>query len=206
MDLSKVVFPTNDHRIRLVAASPITYEYVALDANEALARASTVAMELPLSSAELRHHGQVQPQQLAPGVWTHPDYHNIVPDNTAAEYVPGAYTKYGNVTELITVSDDRFAIFGVGDEVVLKFDATKESRVPAGMRRTYVFVLHNYFKDASNLLREYSVEPLPYARMHAYPFDKASEEGYLADEGRAVYQRTYNTRIEGGVEALMAAE
>ncbi len=206
VDLSKLVFPTNDHRVRLVAATPITYEYVALDTNEALAHASTLAVELPLSSAELRHHGQVQPQQLAPDVWTHPDYRNVVPDDKAAKYVPGAYTKYGDITELVTVSDDRFAILGVGDEVLLKFDATKEGPVPAGMRRTYVFVLHNYFKDASNPLREYSVEPLPYARVHAYPFDEASEEGYLADEGHAVYQRTYNARVKGGIDALMATE
>jgi len=206
VDLSKLIFPTNDHRIRLMAASPNTYEYVALDTNEALAHASPVAVELPLSSAELRYHGQVQPRQLAPGVWTHPDYHNVVPDDKAAEYVPGSYTKYGDVTKLVTVSDDRYAIFGVGDEVLLKFNATKEGPVPAGMRRTYVFVLHNYFKDASNSLREYSVEPLPCARMHAYPFDEASEKGYLADEGHAVYQRTYNTRVEGGIGALMATD
>lgn len=206
VDLTKLVFPTSDHRVRLVAATPTTYEYVALDANEALAHVSTLAVELPLSSAELRHNGQVQPQQLAPGVWTHPDYHNVVPDDKAAKYVPGAYTKYGDVTELVTVSDDRLAIFGVGDEVLLKFDTTKEGPVSAGMRRTYVFVLHNYFKDASNPLREYSVEPLPYVRMHAYPFDEAREEGYLADEGHAAYQRTYNTRVEGGIGALMTTE
>ena len=42
--------------------------------------------------------------------------------------------------------------------------------------------------------------------MHAYLFDNASEEGYLADEGRAVYQGTYNARIECGLGGLVAAE
>jgi hypothetical protein len=68
-------------------------------------------------------------------MYTHPNYDDVI---TGAPYIPGKYTRFGDVTTLTNQSDDLFTIFGVGDEVLLRFDASAEPPVPAGFVREYI--------------------------------------------------------------------
>ena len=43
----------------------------------------------------------------------------------------GNYTRLGDVTALVNGVDDRFAIFGSGEEIAAEFDATKLPALPA---------------------------------------------------------------------------
>src|SRR5207248_7879147 len=59
----------------------------------------------------------------------------------------GSYTRYGDVLPLLTSFDDKFAVFGSGDEVALDFDPAKLPTLPAGWVRDYFFAAYGYEKD-----------------------------------------------------------
>ena len=72
----------------------------------------------------------------------------------------GAYTRYGDVRPLLTGYDDRLAVFGSGDEVVLDFDPAKLPALPKGWVRDYFFVANGYEKD----MDFYAAEARPFSR------------------------------------------
>jgi tetratricopeptide (TPR) repeat protein len=106
----------------------------------------------------------------------------------------GHYTRYGDVTPLLTSTEDRFAIFGAGDEVSLEFDATALPPLPRGWTRDYLFYARGYVKDM-DFYGAYAqtVTPLPFSTMGTYP--------YLAParypEALAGYLLEWNTREVG---------
>jgi len=54
---------------------------------------------------------------------------------------------YGDVRPLLNGSDDKFAVFGSGDEVALDFDPATLPALPQGWVRDYFFAAHGYEKD-----------------------------------------------------------
>jgi tetratricopeptide (TPR) repeat protein len=60
---------------------------------------------------------------------------------------PGAYTAFGDCTELLAGVDDAVAIFGAGEEVRLSFDARSVPAPSPGMRRTWVLDVAGWCKD-----------------------------------------------------------
>ena len=57
-----------------------------------------------------------------------------VPSDRPYVAMPGHYTRYGEVTPLLTELDDRFVIFAIGDQVQLLF--TDPGPAPAGALRS----------------------------------------------------------------------
>jgi len=111
----------------------------------------------------------------------------------------GAYTRYGDVRTLLTATDDKFAVFGSGDEVALDFDPAKLPSLPEGWVRDYFFAAHGYEKDMDfYAYRGDTVEPLPYRDMGTYPYPGKS---FPADADHINYQLEYNTRFMSGNEA-----
>jgi tetratricopeptide (TPR) repeat protein len=111
----------------------------------------------------------------------------------------GAYTRYGDVRALLSASDDKFAVFGSGDEVALDFDPAKLPGLPQGWVRDYFFAAHGYEKDMDfYAYRGDAVEPLPFGSMGTYPYpDKAFPD----DPEHFNYLLEYNTRFMSGNEA-----
>jgi tetratricopeptide (TPR) repeat protein len=111
----------------------------------------------------------------------------------------GAYTRYGDVRVLLKKTDDRFAVFGSGDEVALDFDPAGLPALPKGWVRDYFFAAHGYEKDMDfYAYRGDTVEPLPYHDMGTYPYPGKL---YPADAEHMNYQLEYNTRFMSGNEA-----
>ena len=111
----------------------------------------------------------------------------------------GAYTRYGDVRPLLNVSDDKFAIFGSGDEVALDFDPAKLPALPQGWVRDYFFAAHGYEKDMDfYAYRGETVEPLPFRSMGTYPY---SGKSFPSDPEHFNYLLEYNTRFMSGNEA-----
>ncbi len=72
---------------------------------------------------------------------------------------------------LLTAVDDKFAVFGSGDEVALDFDPASLPALPTGWVRDYFFVANGYEKDMDfYAYRGDTVEPLPFRDMNAYPY------------------------------------
>ena len=108
----------------------------------------------------------------------------------------GMATRYGDVTELLTASDDCFVIFTGGDEVSIRFDASALPAVQPGWERDYLFYSDGWEKDSDrNTVTGDTVGPLPFHAMSAYPYPPS--ESYPDDEAHRVYIERYNTRRIG---------
>jgi len=107
--------------------------------------------------------------------------------------VPGRYTRYGDVSELLDADDDRFVIMGSGDELRLEFVASGFPALPPGWQRDFLLLVDGWSKDADpNTAFGGSVEPLPYHGMSLYPY--SPPERFPADDAHRRWAARYNTR------------
>jgi tetratricopeptide (TPR) repeat protein len=111
------------------------------------------------------------------------DYQQRVPF-WDTEYASGYYTDLGEMTELLTETDDAIAVIGAGEEIHLEFAA---SPVPEGLERWYVLETRGWAKDMDLYTHQgTTVGPLPRA---------------LADSDNADRERLhqqYNNRFQAG--------
>jgi hypothetical protein len=114
-------------------------------------------------------------------------------DNVPLLGLSGKLTRYGDVTELLQVRDDRFVIFGANDMLTVRFDARKLPRLPDGWQRSFVLRTWGYCKDTSPFTAQSAtIEPLPFHAMSNYPY--GPNEQYPHDAIHREYLRNYNTR------------
>lgn len=105
----------------------------------------------------------------------------------------GSFTRHGDVVELLTLPDDKYVIFGPGDEITVEFDPREAPPLPAGWRRDFLLYSVSWLKDADlNTGAGQSVDPLPFHGMSRYPY--GPDESYPTDEDHRRYLSTYNTR------------
>ncbi len=140
-----------------------------------------------LLTAELSSYDLFHPVDKDGG---QPNYY--VTDKLTRQGYDGAYTKTGNVRELLTSEDDRFVVMAQGDEVVLKY---KEPQRPIqdGYKRVYVLDTIGYHKAAKRSHTEMIVDPMPYMEMDNFPYTNSSP--YSNDSEYQEYLDTWNTRI-----------
>lgn len=131
--------------------------------------------ELPLVSADLQYRGF---SARLPHPEFGPERYDASQITTEPQWPPmgGKFTRFGDVTELLTDSDDRLAILGAGDAVTIRFRADQAPKLPPGWKRD--FIIHNvgYDKDADlNTIYGQFVEPLPFRAMRGYPDSTGAE-------------------------------
>ncbi len=105
----------------------------------------------------------------------------------------GAYTRLGDVRQLLGASDDRFAIFGSGEGVTLEFDPAGLPALPPGWKRDYFFFADGYEKDMDYAAEPLTVEPLPFRGMGVYP----SSRPFPDTNASLGYRLDYNSRFVG---------
>jgi tetratricopeptide (TPR) repeat protein len=118
------------------------------------------------------------------------DYDRL--DSFPVSRLSGRLTRYGDVTELLRAADDRFVIYGAGDELSVRFATAGLPPLAEGWKRSYVLRTWGYCKDASPFTAHgETVGPLPFRAMSNYP--------YRADEKHPdpEYDRKWNTRRVG---------
>ena len=80
------------------------------------------------------------------------------------------------MTALVRGIDDRYAIFGSGEEIAAEFDATKLPALPAHWKRDYFFYANGFVKDMDWWdASPFTVAQLPFHGMSTYPYP-ANEE------------------------------
>jgi tetratricopeptide (TPR) repeat protein len=188
VDLSKA-FLTDDYRVRIATTAEIYWDEAFFTVDEAPAEMRLTS--LTLESADLHYRGFSRAQPKQPNAPETYDYANV---QVSPKWPPmqGAFTRYGDVLELVTVADDRMVILGAGDEMTLRFKSP-EAEVPDGWVRD--FIMHNvgWDKDADlNTVYGQSVEPLPYREMTSYPY--GPEATYPATPEHLDYLERYQTR------------
>jgi hypothetical protein len=106
---------------------------------------------------------------------------------------PGLYTRLGDTLPLVTAIDDRFVIFGAGDALTVRFDASALPPLPDGWRRDYLVFLDGWAKDRDpNTLDALYVEPLPFHGMSGFPY--GPDERFPDSDAHRAWRREWNTR------------
>ncbi|HTP33007.1 MAG TPA: hypothetical protein VMJ75_12595 [Candidatus Acidoferrales bacterium] len=184
-------FLSSSREIRIVTNLCVYWDEIFLSED---ASAPPVRLtRLDAQSAKLRLRGfsktvidqrREQPEAFEYANWT---------SHTMWNQIPGRYTRYGDVRDLVLTPDDRFVIMGSGDELQLCFPATGLPPVPQGWRRGFLLLIDGWAKDSdANTADSQTVEPLPFHAMSAYPYP--APEHYPDDEARRAYRAEYNTR------------
>jgi tetratricopeptide (TPR) repeat protein len=185
--------PAGTRRIRLVTNLEIYWDQVLVDNSpEAEYRAS----EVPLAQATERFRGY--PTQIEGASSGDLDYnYNRVSLTGPFQHQRGSYTRYGDVTALVKGIDDRYAIFGSGEEIATDFDASKLPALPRHWKRDYFFYANGYVKDMDWWdASPYTVAQLPFHGMSEYPYPQT--ERFPDDADSVAYQLDWNSRFDSG--------
>jgi len=185
--------PAGVHRIRLVSNLEIYWDQVLVDQST---DAQVVTAEVPLSTATLHYRGYpTQMEGKSPGDLDY-DYDRVSLTGPFQHH-RGNYTRMGDVTPLLTGVDDRYAIFGSGEEIAAEFDASKLPALPEHWKRDYFFYANGFVKDMDwwDAL-PFTVSDLPFHKMSAYPYPPTEK---FPDDADAVdYQLNWNDRFDSG--------
>jgi tetratricopeptide (TPR) repeat protein len=185
--------PAGARRIRLVTNLEIYWDQVLIDNQD---EAETRTSEVPLTLATLHFRGYpTQIEGPSPGDLDY-DY-NRVSLTGPFQHERGNYTRMGDVTALVKGIDDRYAIFGSGEEIAAEFEITKLPALPAHWKRDYFFYANGFVKDMDWWdASPFTVAQLPFHAMSAYPYPESEK---FPDDGDALdYQLNWNDRFDSG--------
>ncbi len=125
--------------------------------------------EAPLLSADLHYRGFSAMTKDSLGMEFF-DYHQVERFGPWRQHV-GRYTRYGPVLELLGEIDDRYVIYGPGEEISLEFGASEMPALPTGWKRDFFFYAFGWIKDGDpNTVHSETVKPLPFRGMPGYPY------------------------------------
>jgi tetratricopeptide (TPR) repeat protein len=185
--------PAGARRIRLVTNLEIFWDQVLIDNNiEGEARTT----EIPLTLATLHFRGY--PTQIEGASSGDLDYdYDRVSLTGPFQHERGNYTRMGDVTPLLKSIDDRYVIFGSGEEIAAEFDATKLPPLPAHWKRDYFFYANGFVKDMDWWdASPFTVAQLPFHAMSTYPYQE--NEKFPDDASSLEYQLNWNDRFDSG--------
>jgi hypothetical protein len=160
--------PAGARRLRIVTSLWLSWDRIAWT-DRPDDGAPRVVARLDPARADLRFRGFSRLVRQAPDAPHGFDYERV---STRSPWLPlpGLYTRYGDVRELLAQEDDRSVIVAAGDEIALAFDARGLAPPPPGFRRTVFLESAGWDKDADrNTWQVDQVEPLPFRTMSGYP-------------------------------------
>jgi hypothetical protein len=185
--------PAGTRRIRLMTNLQIYWDQVLIDQS---ANAAAHTNDVPLASATLHFRGY--PKQIEGASPGDLDYnYNLVSLTGPFQRERGNYTRMGDVTPLLKSIDDRFVVFGSGEEIAAEFDTAQLPALPDGWKRDYFFYANGFVKDMDWWdASPFTVSQMPFHAMSKYPY--SSIENYPDDAGALDYQLNWNTRFDSG--------
>jgi hypothetical protein len=193
--------PRGTEKIRITTNLQVYWDNILIDRAEQPSRNRSENPRLtpvPLAQADLEYHGY--PLKIEGKPAGNVQYIYEKASATGPYTRPfGTYTRYGDVTPLLTKTDDKLAVFGSGDEVQLDFDPSNLPALPQGWVRDYFFAANGYEKDMDFYAAEGNfVAPLPFLSMGEYPY--TPKKSFPLDDAHVNYLLEYNTRHMSGNE------
>lgn len=182
-DISRI-WQSDSRKVRFTFLLKQYIDWIAVDTT---ADIPVTITEVPLLSADLRARG-FDPKSSEGELYT---YVYGEPTGRLA-YLPGQYTKFGEVRPLLGEVDDKFVIYGGGDELALEFEPLDPAG--PGVTRRYAIHTNGYYKDLKTDVA-HEVAPLPFAAMSNFPYP--ATESYPQDAEHNAYLAEWNTRSEG---------
>jgi tetratricopeptide (TPR) repeat protein len=187
--------PPHVRRIRMRTNLQIYWDQILID-NGADSSKSMHETELPIASASVAFRGY--PKQVdgeTPGDLTY-DYQRISLTGPF-QWQRGSYTRYGSVTPLLQRRDDKYVIFGSGDEIDAEFSDASLPALPPHWKRDYLFYADGYVKDMDfHEALPFTVAQLPFQSMSTYPYPH--NEHFPDDKQSLDYRLRWNDRFESG--------
>ena len=187
--------PPHTTRIRIRTNLQVYWDQVLVD-NQTTPPQSIRQTELLLASATLAFRGY--PKQIegkTPGDLTY-DYQTISTTGPF-QWQRGNYTRYGAVTPLLQTKDDRFVIFGSGEEIDAEFSDATLPKLPPHWKRDYFFYADGFVKDMDFYeALPFTVSQMPFHGMSTYPYPK--NEQYPETLTTLDYRLDWNDRFESG--------
>ncbi len=192
---------SDDHRIRICTNMEIYWDYVFFAESHSKAPLQTTQ----LVPAEADHHYRGFSRLFRKGGRYGPhwfDYSTVSTDPKWRD-LTGTYTRFGDVSELLLDSDNKYIIANAGEETTIEFDATKINDLPEGWKRDFLIYTVGWVKDGDlNTATGQTVAPLPFHSMTKYPYGE--NESYPMDKEHKEYMKKYNTRLVTTDEYLQA--
>jgi len=186
--------PAGTRRIRITTNLQVYWDSILIDRSPQDGK--TQLNSIPLESAKLSFYGHPRQIEGEPRGNVKYVYEQVSPTGPFARQA-GDYTRYGDVLPLLTAFDDRYVVFGTGDEIALEFNPANLPQLPAGWTRDYFLLVKGYEKDMDFYAADgFTVEPLPFKAMKSYPY----HEPYPLDREHLDYLLEYNTRHISGNE------
>ncbi len=187
--------PRGAQRIRIATNLQIYWDQVLVD-NAPPAADAVRQTELPLRTAHLAFRGY--PKQIdgaTPGDITY-DYQRISMTGPFL-WQRGGYTRYGDVTPLLTGKDNHYVIFGSGEDVDAEFSDASLPPLPIGWKRDYFFYADGFVKDMDFYeALPFTVAEMPFHGMSTYPY--TAREHFPDDANTLQYRLDWNDRMETG--------
>lgn len=191
VDLSGVL-PADATMLRIGTSMEIHWDEIRFTSGETPAEIRLVELE-PLR-ADLHHRGCSRIERDGgDGPERFPYEHPV----TGPKWPPmdGCFTAFGDVHDLLAVSDDRLVVMGAGDEVTVEFAVPPGP--PPGWTRDFLFKSVGWDKDANLATAAgQGVEPLPFRSMRSYP--PAPDDPAPDSETLRAWLRDRQTRRQTG--------
>jgi hypothetical protein len=186
--------PIGTRKIRITTNLQVYWDSILID--RCLQNGQVRLTPASLTSAKLDFYGHPRQIEGEPRGNVKYVYEEVSPTGPFARQA-GDYTRYGDVLPLLTAFDDKYVVFGTGDEIALEFDPVKLPPLPVGWTRDYFFLVNGYEKDMDFYAADgFTVEPLPFKSMKSYPYRGT----YPLDRQHLDYLLEYNTRHVSGNE------
>jgi hypothetical protein len=185
--------PEGTRLIRLMTNLQIYWDQVLIDQS---ADAEARTTEAPLGGATLHFRGY--PKQIEGRSSGDLDYdYNLISLTGPFQRERGNYTHFGDVKSLLESIDDRFVVFGSGEEIAAEFDTTKLPALPARWKRDYFFYANGFVKDMDWWdASPFTVAQMPFHGMSTYPYPE--RENRLGEADSLDYQLNWNDRFDSG--------
>jgi tetratricopeptide (TPR) repeat protein len=197
LDLSGMLPPATRH-IRITTNLQIYWDQILVD-NGPDQPGSIRMTELPLTSATLAFRGY--PRQVdgaTSGDLTY--YYDQASTTGPFSQFRGSYTRYGDVTSLLQQVDDRFVIFGTGEDIDAEFSAAALPHLADGWTRDYFFYANGFVKDMDFYeATPFTVAEIPFHAMTSYPYSVGQH--YPDNVGATAYRLDWNDRYQTGSES-----
>ncbi|HTS01685.1 MAG TPA: FG-GAP-like repeat-containing protein [Thermoanaerobaculia bacterium] len=170
VDLTGLVDPA-DPRVRIRTTMAVFWDeaYVTVD-DPAVEVVTTLLSPVKAVLSERGFSRRYRETPDGPELFDHGDV-SVAP---AWEDVPGRVTRLGDVTDLLSKTDDRWVVFKGGDAIRITYDASRLPPLREGWKRDWVVVSDGWDKDFDkNTVTGQTYGPWPFHAMSAYPYPDA---------------------------------
>lgn len=191
IDLANIFVPGTPRKVRLRTDLEIYWD--SIEWAKGLPDTPLKIARLAPGTADLHYRGYSVIHQANASSPEIPDYNHLMATTQIWRDLPGYYTRYGDVRELLSGIDDRYVIMNAGDEMSLRFAAPTPP--PTGWVRDYVLAGDGWIKDG-DYNSTYSQTVLPYPHHDRREYD--TPPGKLEDDWEYRHHagdwQTYQTR------------